>query len=72
LSKTGTRYRVESFAVAPLHQDTPLVDKNTANADVIAEAIKVALTRSKSKVNQATVAVSGSAVITKTITMLAH
>jgi len=69
LSKTGTRYRVESFAVAPLHQDTPLVDKNTANADVIADAIKVALTRSKSKANQATVAVSGSAVITKTITM---
>jgi type IV pilus assembly protein PilM len=68
LSKSGTRYRVESFAVAPLHQD-PLVEKNIAHVDVIAEAIKIALTQSQSKLNQATVAVSGSAVMTKMITM---
>jgi type IV pilus assembly protein PilM len=68
LSKAGTRYRVESFAIAPLPQDA-FVDKNIANADVIAEAIKVALKRSGSKLKEATVAVSGSAVMTKIITM---
>ncbi|MDD1629446.1 MAG: pilus assembly protein PilM [Methylococcaceae bacterium] len=68
LSKVGTRYRVESFAIAPLPQDA-FVDKNIANANVIAEAIKVALKRSGSKLKEATVAVSGSAVMTKIITM---
>ena len=68
LSKSGTRYRVESFAVAPLHQ-APLVEKNIAHVDTIAEAIKIALTQSQSSLNQATVAVSGSAVMTKMITM---
>ena len=68
LSKTGTCYRVESFAVAPLHQDG-IVDKNIANVDMIAEAIKTALIKSGSKLNQATVAVSGSAVMTKIISM---
>jgi len=68
LSKAGTRFRVESFAIAPLPQDA-FVDKNIANANVIAEAIKVALKRSGSKLKEATVAVSGSAVMTKIITM---
>jgi type IV pilus assembly protein PilM len=68
LSKIGTHYRVESFAIAPVHQDA-LVDKNIANVNVIAEAIKVALTRSESKLKQASVAVSGSAVMIKNITM---
>lgn len=68
LSRKGTHYRVESFAVAPLPQDA-FVDKNIANVNVIAEAIKVALEKSESKLKQATVAVSGSAVMTKTITM---
>jgi type IV pilus assembly protein PilM len=68
LSKTGTCYKVESFAVAPLHQDG-IVDKNIANVDMISEAIKTALIKSGSKLNQATVAVSGSAVMTKIISM---
>lgn len=68
LSKIGTGFRVDSFAIAPLLQD-PHVDKNIANVDVISDAIKVALTRSQSKLNRAIVAVSGSAVITKIITM---
>ena len=68
LSKTGTRYKVESFAVAPVHQETPN-EKNIANVDIIAEAIKTALTRSESRLNRAAVAVSGSAVMTKIITM---
>jgi type IV pilus assembly protein PilM len=68
LSKVGERFRVESFAIAPVHHDA-LFDKNIANVNVIAEAIKVVLTQSESKLKQATVAVSGSAVITKIITM---
>ncbi|MEY3760035.1 MAG: pilus assembly protein PilM [Methylococcaceae bacterium] len=68
LSKSGGRYRVESFAAAPLKQD-PLIEKKIAHVDTIAEAIKIALLRSQSKLNQATVAVSSSAVMTKIITM---
>ena len=48
LSKMGARYRIESFAVAPLPQDA-FVDKNIANVNVIADAIKVDLKRSDSK-----------------------
>lgn len=68
LSRVGARYRVESYAVAPLPRDA-VIDKNFANVNVIAEAIKVALKRSESKLKQATVAVAGSAVMTKIITM---
>jgi len=68
LSKIGTRYRVESFAVAPMPQDA-IVDKNIADVNVIAEAIKAALRKAESKLKQATVAVSGSAVMTKMIMM---
>jgi type IV pilus assembly protein PilM len=68
LSRVAARYRVECFSVAPLPQDA-VIDKNIANIDVIAEAIKVALKQSGSKLKQASVAVTGSAVMTKGITM---
>lgn len=68
LSKVGARYRVENYAVASLPQDA-IIDKNIANIDVIADAIKVALKQSGSKLKQAAVAVAGSAVMTKIITM---
>jgi len=68
LSRVAARYRVECFSVAPLPQDA-VIDKNIANVDVIAEAIKVALKQSGSKLKQAAVAVTGSAVMTKVITM---
>ncbi len=68
LSKVGTRYRVESYAVAPLPQDA-FVDKNIANIDVIAEAIKYAVKQSGTKIRQACVAVSGSAVMSKVISI---
>ena len=42
LSKSGTLYKVESFAVVPLHQE-PLIDKNIATVNIIADAIKTAL-----------------------------
>jgi type IV pilus assembly protein PilM len=68
LSKVGTRYRVESYAVSPLPQDA-VIDKNIANVNLIADAIKAAIKQSGTKVKQATVAVSGSAVMTKIITL---
>ncbi|MDD5579959.1 MAG: pilus assembly protein PilM [Methylobacter sp.] len=68
LSKAGARYRVESYAVAPLPQDA-VIDKNIANVNVIADSIKAALKQSGSKLKQASVAVAGSAVMTKVITM---
>lgn len=68
LSRIGTRYRVESFAVVPLPQDT-FVDRNIANVNAIADAIKVALKKSESKLKRAAVAVSGTAVMTKIFTM---
>jgi type IV pilus assembly protein PilM len=68
LSKVGARYRVESYGVAPLPQDA-VIDKNIANIDVIADALKVALKQSGSKLKQASVAVAGSSVMTKIIPM---
>ncbi len=68
ISKVGTRYRVESYAVAPLPQDA-FVDKNIANADVIADAVKSAVKQSGTKLKQACVAVSGSTVMSKVITV---
>ncbi len=68
LSRAGARYRVESYSVAPLPQDA-VVDKNIANVDVIGDVIKTALKRSGSKVKHACVAVSGSAVMNKIISM---
>jgi type IV pilus assembly protein PilM len=68
LSRVAARYRVECFSVAPLPQDA-VIDKNIANVDVIADAIKVALKQSGTKLKQASVAVTGSAVMTKVITM---
>ncbi|CAA9890898.1 Pilus assembly protein PilM [Candidatus Methylobacter favarea] len=71
LSRAGARYRVESYAVAPLPQDA-VIDKRIANVNVIAETIKVALKQSGSKQKQASVAVAGSAVMTKIIKMPAN
>jgi type IV pilus assembly protein PilM len=68
LSRDGTRYRVESYAVAALPQDA-IVDKNIANVEVIAEAIKKATKLSGTKLKNACVAVAGSSVMTKVITM---
>jgi type IV pilus assembly protein PilM len=68
LSKSGNRYRVESYAVAPLPQ-AAVVDKTIASTDMIADAIKSAVKHSGTKLKQAAVAVSGAAVMTKVITM---
>ncbi len=68
LSKSGARYKVESYAVAPLPQDA-VIDKNIANVDVIANAIKAAVKQSGTKTKQACVAVAGTSVMTKVISM---
>ena len=70
LSQSGARYKVESYAVAPLPQDA-VVEKNIANIDVIANAIKMAIKQSGTRNKQACVAVAGSSVMTKIISMSA-
>jgi type IV pilus assembly protein PilM len=68
ISKVGARYRVESYAVVPLPQDA-VVDKNIANVDVVADAIKMAIKQSGTKEKNVCVAVAGSSVMTKIIQM---
>ncbi|MDH5784165.1 MAG: pilus assembly protein PilM [Chromatiales bacterium] len=68
LSKSGDKYRVESYAVEPLPPNS-VVEKNIADVDAVGEAIKRAVKRSNTKLRHAAAAVAGSAVITKVITM---
>ncbi len=68
LSKNGERYRVESYAVDPLPPNA-VVDKNIADVEVIGRVIKSVVKKSGTRLRHAAVAVSGSAVITKVITM---
>jgi len=71
LSKTGARYKVESYAVAPLAQNA-VIDNNISNAEMIAETIKAAVKQSGARTRHACVAIAGSSVMTKMITMSAH
>lgn len=68
LSRSGDKYRVESYATEPLPPNA-VVDKNINDVGAIAEAIRTVVRRSKTRLRQAAVAVSGSAVITKTLEM---
>lgn len=68
LSRDGARYKVESYAVAPLPVDA-VVDKTIANVDVIAETLKKVVKQSGTKLKSACVAVAGASVMTKIITM---
>ncbi len=70
LSKSGNRYRVESYAVEPLPPNS-VIEKNISDVDGVGEAIKRAVKRSGSRCKSAAVAVAGSAVITKVISMQA-
>lgn len=71
LSRSGSKYRVESYAVEPLPANS-VVDKNISDADAVGEAIGRAVKKSGSRTKDAAVAVAGSAVITKIITMPAN
>lgn len=66
--RSSAQYRVEAYAVEPLATNA-VVEKNIADVDAVGQAVRNALRRSGSKTRQAAVAVAGSAVITKTITM---
>jgi type IV pilus assembly protein PilM len=68
LSKTGNRYRVESYAVEPLPANS-VVEKNISDIEGVGEAIKRAVRRAGTRTKAAAAAVSGSAVITKVISM---
>ena len=68
LGKVGQRYRVESYAVVPLPQDA-VVDKTIAKVEVIANTIRAVVSQSGTKLKHVAVAVAGSSVITKVISM---
>ncbi|MFT5561343.1 MAG: type IV pilus assembly protein PilM [Candidatus Azotimanducaceae bacterium] len=70
LSRSGGKYRVESYGVEPLPENA-VVEKNISDVDGVGEAIARLVERAKTKVKNAAVAVAGSAVITKTIEMSA-
>jgi len=68
LSRSGSRYQVEAYAIEPLPGNA-VVEKSIADLEVVGEALKRALRKSKSALRSVAVAVSGSAVITKVIEM---
>lgn len=68
LSRSGNRYRVESYAVEPLAPNA-VVEKNITDPEAVGETIRRAVKRSGTRAKHAAVAVAGSAVITKVITM---
>ena len=68
LSRSGSRYRVESYAVEPLPPNS-VVEKNITDIEAVGEAIRRAVKRSGTRSNHGVVAVAGSSVITKIIPM---
>lgn len=68
LSKSGDRYRVESYAVEPLPPNS-VVEKNISDVEGVGSAIRRAVKRSGTRVKLAAAAVAGSSVITKIISM---
>lgn len=68
LGQSGSRYRVESYAVVPIPPQA-VVEKSIADVEAVGSAIEKAVKRSGTRVKNAAVAVAGSAVITKVISM---
>ncbi|HAU14389.1 MAG TPA: pilus assembly protein PilM, partial [Gammaproteobacteria bacterium] len=68
LSRSGNRYKVEAYAVEPLPANA-VVEKNINDVEGVGEAIARVVSRAKSGVKNAAVAVAGSSVITKVIEM---
>lgn len=68
LSRSGDRYRVESYTVKALPPNA-VVEKNIADPVAVAEVVRAMVKQSKTKLKHAAVAVAGSAVITKMIDM---
>ncbi|HGX93645.1 MAG TPA: pilus assembly protein PilM [Candidatus Tenderia sp.] len=68
LSQSGSRYRVESYSVVPLPPHA-VVEKSIADVESVGAAINRAVKKSGTKAKVAAVAVAGSAVITKVISL---
>jgi len=68
LTADDDNYRVQSMAVEPL-PDNAVVDKNIQDVEAVGNTIQKAVKRSGTRAKNAAVAVAGSAVITKVITM---
>ncbi|MBD8756424.1 type IV pilus assembly protein PilM [Pseudomonas coleopterorum] len=68
LSRTGNRFRVESYAVEPLPANA-VVEKNIAELEGVGHALSRVLVKARTSTRIVAVAVAGSAVITKTIEM---
>lgn len=68
LSLTSKGYRVDAFAAEPLPPNS-VVEKNIADVEAVGDAIRRVAKRSGSRTKNACVAVAGSSVITKVITM---
>jgi len=68
LSKSGQKYKVESYAVEPLPPNS-VAEKNISDVDAVGEAIRKAVKRSGTRQKNAALAVAGSAVITKIVQM---
>lgn len=68
LSQSAGRYRVEHYGVEPLPPNS-VNEKNITQVEVVGAAIRRAIAKSGSKAKFAAVAVSGTTVITKVITV---
>lgn len=68
LSYNGDSYRVESYGVSSLPVDA-VIEKSVNDIEGVANAVKTAVTQSKSKLKTVAAAVAGSSVITKVIDM---
>lgn len=69
IGKGGKGYRVESYAVEPLTSKVFGDDRRIKDVEIVADAVKRILKRTRIKADYAAVAVSGSSVINKTIQM---
>jgi len=68
LARSGSGYKVESYAVKPLPPNA-VVEKNITEVDAVSDALQKAVTQARTKTKKTAVAVAGSAVITKIIEM---
>jgi type IV pilus assembly protein PilM len=68
LSRSGSRYKVEAYAVEPLPANA-VIEKNIADLEGVGQVLSRVLSKARTGVKTAAVAVAGSAVITKTIEM---
>ncbi len=66
LSRNGSRYHVEAYAIEPLPPNA-VTDKQITDPKAVGEAIGRAVSKSGTRTRQAAVAVSGASVITKIV-----